>query len=286
LISRPTEKMHMKIPEIISTGNPLVKRILRLQQKLAERKSSGLFVVEGRREVSLALRSGVRVAHLLVCPEIYTADAAYPVDLDEAAGRTLVEVSRAAYNKLAYRENKEGILLVAGKQLPGLDQIILKPDPLVLVLEALEKPGNLGAILRTADAAGMDAVLICDPGTDVFNPNVIRSSLGCVFTVPISVCKPAEATDWIRRLPAGPSGKKPKILAAALQKASDYYLEDLSGPTALVFGAEDKGLSDYWREHADALVRIPMSGSIDSLNVSVSVAILAFDAVRQRRTGK
>lgn len=276
----------MKIPEIISTSNPLVKRILRLQQKLAERKSSGLFVVEGRREVSLALRSGVRVAHILVCPEIYKADAAYPVDLNRETGRTLVEVSRAVYNKLAYRENLEGVLLVAGKELAALDQIGLKPDPLVLVLEAVEKPGNLGAILRTADAAGMDAVLICDPGTDVFNPNVIRSSLGCVFTVPVAVCNPKEAADWIRRLPAGPSGKKPKILAAALQRASDYYLEDLSGPTALVFGAEDKGLSAYWREHADALVRIPMSGSIDSLNVSVSVAILAFEAVRQRKTGK
>jgi RNA methyltransferase, TrmH family len=274
----------MKQPVITSTSNPLVKIVLKLQQKLAERKRSGLFVVEGRREVSLALQSGVRVEHLLVCPEIYQSDGTYPVEMGRETSRHLVEISRKVYNRLAYRENLEGVLLVAGKDLPRPGQIRLKPDPLVLVLEAVEKPGNLGAILRTADAAGIDAVLICDPGTDVYNPNVIRSSLGCVFTVPVTVCSPTEAVDWIRRLPPSLAGKKPRILAAALQTAVDYYSADLTGPTALVFGAEDMGLSEIWRTEADGVVRIPMAGTIDSLNVSVSVAILAFEAVRQRRS--
>lgn len=266
---------------ITSLQNPLVKQIARLQQKAAERKSSGLFVVEGRREVSLALRNGIPTEYLLMCREIHQPDPAYPADLPPSQGKKLLEVSRDVYNKLAYRENTEGVLIVARKQEFPLKSIRVRQNPLILVLEGVEKPGNLGAIMRTADAAGVDAVLICDPATDIYNPNVIRSSLGCVFTLPVIACSPEEALRWIREK-AESSGSVPKVFAAALQTDKLVYAADFTGFTVLVFGAEDKGLSGAWRDAADLLVKIPMAGNIDSLNVSVSVAIMTFEAVRQR----
>jgi RNA methyltransferase, TrmH family len=272
----------METNMITSSQNPLIKTIARLQQKAAERKNTGLFVIEGRREVSLALRARTTVEHLLYCREIFKPDPNYPTDIVFSGDHKLIEVSRSVYNKLAYRENTEGIMMVARRQDVCLKNLRTNPDPLILVLEGVEKPGNLGAILRTADAAGVDAVLICDQGTDIHNPNVIRSSLGCVFMVPVVTCAPEDALQWLRDT-AYRSGDRPKIFAAALQTATDIYSADFSGYTVLVFGAEDKGLSELWREAADELVRIPMAGSIDSLNVSVSVAVLTFEAVRQRR---
>ena len=150
--------------------------------------------------------------------------------------------------------------------------------PLVLVLESVEKPGNLGAVMRTADAAGIDAVIVCNPSTDLYNPNTIRSSVGCVFTVPLVGCTAAEAIQWLRE-------KEIKIFAAALQTDTLYHEQDFRGPAAFVFGAEDNGLSGQWRSAADGIIRIPMNGIADSLNVSVSAAVMIFEAVRQRYTG-
>lgn len=268
--------------QISSPQNPLVKSIVKLQQKASERKKTGHFVVEGRREVSLAIRSGVRVKHMLVCEEIYEPDSQYPVDL-QGDGFRPVLVSQPVYNKLAYRENQEGLLLVGMAKTRIISEFRPRTNPLVLVLEGVEKPGNLGAILRTADAADFDAVVICDPKTDIYNPNVIRASLGCVFTNHIISCEPEALFSWLRQQPPHPSGKKTKLFGAALQTEFDYYDADFSGPSIIVFGAEDKGLSDTMRKAADQLIKIPMAGTIDSLNVSVSVAILAFEAVRQRR---
>ena len=160
-----------------------------------------------------------------------------------------------------------------------LDGLTLSPAPLILVLERVEKPGNLGAVLRSADAAGVDAVLVCDPLTDLYNPNLIRASLGAVFTVPVVSCTSEEAQAFL-------SAHGIAILTAQLQDSELYYQTDMTRPVALVFGAEDKGLSDSWREKADAHIRIPMAGMMDSLNVSVSAAILAFEAVRQRNDKK
>lgn len=260
---------------ITSLQNTLVRKILKLQQKASARRTDGLFVAEGRREVSLALAAGVGIARLLICPEIYRADSSYPIGIEEA-GDACLEVSLQVYNKIAFRKDVEGVVLVGRTPVYQLDGIRMKKNPLFLVVERVEKPGNLGAILRTADAAGVDAVILTDPATDIYNPNVIRSSLGCAFTLPVVTCQTHEAITWLKDNGIG-------IYAAALQTDVLYYDVNLCGPAALVFGAEDAGLGQAWRDAASQIIRIPMSGRIDSLNVSASVAILAFEAIRQRR---
>jgi RNA methyltransferase, TrmH family len=260
---------------ITSLQNTLIRKILKLQQKASARRADGLFVAEGRREVSLAIAAGVEVARLLVCPEIYHADSSYPIGLKEA-GDACLEVSLQVYNKISFRKDAEGVLLVGRTPVYRLDGIRIKECPLLLVVERVEKPGNLGAILRTADAAGVDAVILTDPVTDIFNPNVIRSSLGCAFTLPVITCQTHEAIAWLKENGIG-------IYAAALQTDILYVDVNLRGPAALVFGAEDAGLGQAWRDAANHIIKIPMSGRIDSLNVSASVAILAFEAIRQRR---
>ena len=234
-----------------------------------------MFVAEGRREVSLALASGMSVEHLLVCEEIYRADDGYPIDLGGYPG-SMVRVSKQVYNKVAYRQDVEGILLVSRLSSVTLTDIKLSETPLLLILERMEKPGNLGAVLRTADAAGVDAVILTDPVTDPFNPNVIRASLGCVFTIPVVTCQSDEATAWL-------SVKQIPVYAAALQTDHLYYTADLRSSAAIAFGAEDSGLSQEWRNAAAQIIKIPMAGHIDSLNVAASVAIIAFEAVRQRQ---
>ena len=250
--------------ELLTSGqNPKIKDLLQLETKSRERKARGLFVVEGRREYERAVAAGWETETLFVRegePEAAQADFL---------------VSAALYEKIACRGGTEGIVAVLRMQERTLDSIPLSPAPLVLVLERVEKPGNLGAVLRTADAAGVDAVLVCDPLTDLWNPNLIRASLGAVFSVPTAACTSQEAYAWL-------SAHGISILTAQLQDSRLYYDTDMVRPTALVFGAEDTGLSDFWRERADAHIRIPMAGAMDSLNVSVSAAILAFEAVRQR----
>ncbi len=271
----------MKEP-ITSLQNPLVKKIIKLQQKSAERARSGLFVAEGRREVSLALSQGVEPEHLLFCEGIFENDDAYPVALKEDGKHPMVPVSRLVYNKLAYRKDAEGVMLVGKQRLPGLSQLHLPETPLILVLEGLEKPGNLGAVLRTADAAGVDALILAGSKVDVYNPNTIRASMGCVFTVPVVACSSDEAIGWISDPGNWEKGKEPHVFSAALQTKVNHFEVDMTGPSILAFGAEDKGLSAAWRDIACQTIRIPMSGTIDSLNVSASVAILTFEAIRQR----
>ncbi|MDR4989170.1 MAG: RNA methyltransferase [Bacteroidales bacterium] len=270
-------------PGITSMQNPLVKQVLRLQQKAAERKKTGLFVVEGRREVSLALTHGVNLHQLLLCPEVFTEDPAYPVLTMAAGDRKTVYVSRAVYNRMAYRGDAEGVLMLGEHKSRDPLQLTLPDSPLIVVLEAVEKPGNLGAVLRTADAAGVDAVVLADARTDLYNPNVIRSSLGCVFTLPVVSCSSSEAIAWLTNAGSWPGEKQPRIYAAALQTDTLYYDSDMRGPSALVFGAEDKGLSAPWQAAAHQTIKIPMSGSIDSLNIGASVAVLCFEARRQRQ---
>lgn len=246
-----------------SNRNPKIKDLLLLESKPRERKARGLFVVEGRREYERAKAAGFRTETLFVREGEAEAEQADFV------------VSTALYERIACREGTEGILAVMQARPQTLDDLNLSPAPLVLVLERVEKPGNLGAVLRSADAAGADAVLVCDPLTDLYNPNLIRASLGAVFTVPTAACSSEEAWQWL-------SARNIAILTAQLQDSVLYYECDMTRPTALVFGTEDKGLTTFWRERADAHIRIPMAGKMDSLNVSVSAAILAFEAVRQR----
>lgn len=248
---------------LTSPQNPKIKDLLNLETKSRERRARGLFVVEGRREYERAQAAGWQTETLFVRegePEAERADFL---------------VSGRIYEKIACRGGTEGIVAVMRVQERRLADLPLSSSPLVLVLERVEKPGNLGAVLRSADAAGVDAVLVCDPLTDLYNPNLIRASLGALFSVPTVACSSQEAYDWL-------SAHGIAILTAQLQDSKLYYDTDMVRPTAIVFGAEDTGLSPFWRERADAHIRIPMAGAMDSLNVSVSAAILAYEAVRQR----
>lgn len=261
--------------ELTSTANPRIREAIALQEKSALRRKSGLFVVEGVRETAQALAAGIRLQALFVT-EAAAASPDSPVRACELAGTSVYRVSGTVYAKLAYRGGTEGILAVARTPEHRPEDLKLTDNPLVIVLESVEKPGNLGAVLRTADAVGADAVLVCDPLTDLYNPNVIRSSLGGIFTVPVCALSSEEAAGWISRHGL-------KILTAQLQDSELYYDTDMTCGCALVMGTESTGLTDFWRRRSDARIRIPMLGRLDSLNVSVSTAILCYEALRQRR---
>lgn len=259
------------MPEIItSLHNPKVKELQLLETKSRERRARGLFVVEGLREFDRAVRCGFSPV---------TVFALEGIPCSGNCEDKVFRVSPSVYERIAYRGSTEGLVAIMESRDIRLEDLNPGPSPLVLVLERVEKPGNLGAVLRSADAAGVSAVIICDPLTDIYNPNLIRASLGAVFSVPVVACPSDEAYQWLKL--HGMS-----VLTAQLQDSKPYYDTDMIRPTALVFGAEDTGLSDFWRERADAHIRIPMAGLMDSLNVSVSAAILCFEAVRQRNSLK
>ena len=300
------------MPELItSPSNPKVKRLLALQQKSSERRERGLFVVEGRRELQHCLDAGFEVDTVFVCPALLSAlgSGELPQETSGCAGplppqsggplpltsrgwlrfpeavaaspslqARVFEVSEEVYAKIAMREGTEGVIAEVRMPERRLEDLPLPRNPLVVVLERVEKPGNLGAVLRSADAAGADAVLVCDPLTDLWNPNLIRASVGAVFTVPCAACSSAEAIAFLK-------ARGIRILTAQLQDSSLYYDCDMTVGTALVMGTESTGLTGQWRQAADAHIRIPMLGRLDSLNVSVSAAILLFEAVRQRQHG-
>ena len=276
-------------PEIItSLQNPRVKEVA-LQSSSSLRREKGLFVVEGLREVERCLESGFRLRSVFYCPSVCQHISFPSCDSfrkshvpTPSEGVRIFEVSEAVYGKMAYRGGTEGILAVvcgnAGdRSLEALDRVLSGDTsaPLIVVVESVEKPGNLGAMLRTADASGVSAVLVCDPHTDLYNPNLIRASLGGVFTRNIAVCSSEEAIAWLK-------ARGISILTAQLQDSELYYDTDMTRPTALVFGTEANGLTDIWRRAADAHIRIPMLGRIDSLNVSASMAVLCYEALRQR----
>ena len=244
-----------------------------LSQKSAERRSAGLFVVEGRRELERCLLGGYEVESVFVCPELLGDGG-----LDFLGGSTaeVCQVSPQVYERMAYRGSTEGALALVRSRRLGLEDLRLGESPLLMVLESVEKPGNLGAVLRSADAAAATAVVVCDPLTDLCNPNLIRASLGAFFSVPCVACSSGECIDFLK-------SRGIRILTAQLQDSALYYDTDMRGPTALVMGTEATGLTQQWREAADAHIRIPMLGRVDSLNVSVSAAILLYEAVRQRQ---
>jgi TrmH family RNA methyltransferase len=260
------------IETITSAQNPKVKFLLQLQQKSQERRKAGLFVVEGRRELMHCLEAGFEVDTVFWCPSVEVGTEPLPL-LPE--GVRVFEVTKAVYEKMAYRGSTEGIIAEVRVRSLTLADLQLPEHPLMVVLERVEKPGNLGAILRSADAAGVDAVIICDPLTDLYNPNLIRSSVGGIFSVPCVACSSDECIAFLK-------SHGIQILTAQLQDSSLYYDIDMHRPTAIVMGTEATGLTGQWRQAADAHIRIPMLGRIDSLNVSVSAAILMFEAVRQR----
>ncbi len=267
---------------ITSVQNARVKHVVALQQKSSLRREEGLFVVEGQREIEHCIGCGYEVVELFLLKGREACSCAGSV-LATPHHRTSVPptyVTPQVYEKMAYRESTEGIIAVArakGHQLKDLQ--LRKPNPLIVVLERVEKPGNLGAILRTAEAAGVDAVIVCDPLTDLYNPNLIRASIGGVFSVPTAACTSQDCIAFLK-------AQGISILTAQLQDSYEYYDYDMRRATAIVMGTESTGLTQQWREAADAHIRIPMLGGLDSLNVSVSAAILMYEAVRQRHQQK
>ena len=257
--------LNMEENIITSTQNARIKHVVTLQQKSSLRREEGLFVVEGQREIEHCIACGYEIVELFV---LDTTN--YTGDIEPTF------VTAQVYEKMAYRESTERIIAVAKVKSHKLHDLKFnKQNPLVVVLESVEKPGNLGAILRTAEAANVDAVIVCDPLTDIYNPNLIRASIGGVFSVSVATCASKECIEFLK-------ANKIRILTAQLQDSYDYYDYDMSHATALVMGTESTGLSQQWRDAADVHIRIPMLGRLDSLNVSVSTAILIYEAVRQR----
>ena len=275
----------MRTEIITSAQNPKIKNLLLLQEKSKARREQGLFVVEGRRELEHCLEAGFKVRTVFICPEIIDSAENYFSQgfaknqfsaESSAVDVVVIEIPEPLYRKVAYRESTEGIMAEVEYRSLSLRDLKLPENPLVMVLESVEKPGNLGAVLRSADAAGVDAVIFCDPLTDLYNPNLIRASIGAVFTVPTVAASSEETIAFLQE-------RGIQILTAQLQDSSLYYDIDMRRGTALVMGTEATGLTDLWRKAASAHIRIPMLGRLDSLNVSVSAAILLFEAVRQRQ---
>lgn len=260
---------------ISSFQNPKIKKLLQLQQKSSERRKEGLFVVEGQRELMHCVNAGMVIDSIFYCPEIIGAHSYNDAIGSFPENARCFEVTHDVYEKIAYRGSTEGIVAEIRTKRLSLNDLKLKSNPLIVVLESVEKPGNLGAILRSADAAGVDAVIVCDPLTDLYNPNLIRSSIGAIFTVPCIACSTDECIAFLKQHGI-------TILTAQLQDSHLYYDTDMRRGTAIIMGTEATGLTPAWRKAADAHIRIPMLGKLDSLNVSVSAAILMYEAVRQR----
>ena len=267
---------------ITSVQNARIKHVVALQQKSSLRREEGLFVVEGQREIEHCIACGYKIVDVFTVLSEESAPSGRADGLLLTGDYSVTTTTRQVYEKMAYRGSTEGIIAIAKCKEHSLSSLLLPPssflenqNPLIVVLESVEKPGNLGAILRTAEAAGVDAVIVCDPLTDLYNPNLIRASIGGVFSVPVAVCNSKECIDFLKE-------RKIRILTAQLQDSYDYYDYDMQGATAIVMGTESTGLTPQWREAADAHIRIPMLGRLDSLNVSVSAAILMYEAVRQR----
>ena len=257
--------------QISSVQNPFIKSLVLLQEKAKARKQSGTFLMEGQREISIAIKGGYQIETVLFLPEICTEKEASQL----APTAELIQINKEVFQKLAYRDTTEGILAVAKTKSTLLSDLQLSQNPLILVAEAPEKPGNIGALLRTADAANLDAVIIANPKSDLYNPNIVRSSVGCLFTNQIATGTTAEIIHFLKE-------KNIAMYCATLQNSNGYHLENYTTPTALVVGTEATGLTQEWRDAATQNIIIPMQGEIDSMNVSVAAAILIFEAKRQR----
>ena len=258
--------------KIESPQNAYIKSLVQLQEKSRARKQSQTFLIEGKREIELAQKGAYLLKTLLFFPELTPL-----AEVRTFAGphTEIIEISREVYHKLAYRDTTEGILAIAETKELSLDDLNLGENPLILIAESPEKPGNIGALLRTADAANVDAVILANPKSDLYNPNIIRSSVGCVFTNQIAMATSEETISFLKK-------KNIKIFCATLQDSTAYHTQNYEAATAFVVGTEATGLTQEWRDASTQNIIIPMSGEIDSMNVSVAAAILIFEAKRQR----
>ena len=290
VVSQRAPTVTVIVEKISSLQNPRVKQLVKLRDR-RPRDEAGVFLVEGYRQIRRALEKSVRLTELYMCPEWYLGDQGNEPELiaqAQATGAQVFELSKDAFAKVAYRERPDGLLAVAPQWRRGLTDLEAmlgklihnsRPDPFLLVVEAIEKPGNLGTILRSADAAGVDALIVCDPVTDLFNPNVVRASTGVLFSVPVIIAESREVRAWL---------KEHGVRAVATTPSATALHTDtnLTGPLAIVMGSEQYGLSDFWLAEADERVRIPMAGQADSLNVAMATIITLFEAVRQRGGGR
>jgi TrmH family RNA methyltransferase len=260
---------------ITSLHNPRIRRLAALRER-RERTQTGRTLVEGYDELALALDSGAQPVDLIFCPALFgRPDQAALLERAERAGASVVEVDERVFRKVAYREHPDGWLASFLLPVRRLEELRLGPAPLLLVAEAVEKPGNLGAMLRTADAAGVGAVVACNPRTDWGNPNVVRASKGALFAVQAAAAGTSDVLSWLR-------AQRSRVVVAAPGAATRYTQANLRGPVAIVVGAEREGVSAAWLDGADEAVAIPMFGRVNSLNVSIAAALLLYEAVRQR----
>ena len=266
------KNLFVPLKQITSIQNPYIKSLVQLQEKAKARKQSGTFLIEGKREIELAIKGNYELETILFLPELISKDQITKLTNDPIE---FIEINIEVYQKLAYRDTTEGIIAIAKTKSLSLLNLKLSENPLILVMESIEKPGNIGAMLRTCDAANIDAVIIANPKTDLYNPNIVRSSVGCLFTNQIAVGTSEEIIQFLKN-------KNIAIFGATLQNSNFYHTQNYTIPTALVVGTEATGLTQVWRVNATQNIIIPMQGEIDSMNVSVASAILLFEAKRQR----
>ena len=259
------------LKKITSLQNSFIKSLILLKEKSRVRQKDGFFLIEGKREISLAFKAGYVIDKILFFPKICLVDEVK----EYSEGSELIEINKQIFEKLAYRKTTDGIIGVAKCREHDLTNLELTDNPLILIAESPEKPGNIGALLRTADAANLDAVIIANPRTDLYNPNIIRSSIGGLFTNQIAIANTEQVICFLKQ-------RKIKIYCATLQNTSSYDTHNYKGPTAIVVGDEANGLSEDWGEVASQNIIIPMQGKIDSMNVSVAAGVLIFEAKRQR----
>lgn len=258
--------------QITSIQNPFIKTLVQLQEKAKSRKQSGSFLIEGKREIELAIKGNYKLETILFLPELISEEQITKFSNNQI---DLIEINKEVYQKLAYRDTTEGIIAIAKTKSLQLLDLKLPENPLILVMESIEKPGNIGAMLRTCDAAKVDAVILANPKTDLYNPNIVRSSVGCLFTNQIASGTTDEVIAFLKQ-------NNINIYGATLQNSNSYHEINYTTPTALIVGTEATGLTQTWRDNATQNIIIPMQGEIDSMNVSVASAILIFEAKRQR----
>ncbi len=257
----------------MSLQNGKIKAAAALRDR-RDREKTGLFLIEGYRELKRAIDAGFKIKTLFICPELFLGENEGA--LIRSSGAEVLECSREVFAKISYRDRPDGLLAVAPQTHLNFSDVVLKKNPFFLVAESIEKPGNLGTILRSSDAAGVDAVIVCDPTTDIHNPNVVRSSIGTLFTVPVLEASGEETLSFLKQ-------NKIALVAATPHAKQEFTEVDLTVPLAIVVGTEQYGLSENWMRQADIAVRIPMCGVADSLNVASATTLLLYEVLRQRR---
>lgn len=268
---------------ITSLQNPKIKKAVKLCDR-RERNETGLFLIEGYRELSRAFNGGVSVQTLFICPEFFLGSNENTlVEEFRKTGTEIILCNESVFAKLSYRDRPDGLVAIAIQmRRPLMDlvaKLATKKDPFLIIAEAIEKPGNLGTILRSADAAGVDGVIVCDRCTDIYNPNVVRASVGTLFTIPVVEATSAETLLWLQE-------REIKVVAATPSAKEEFTDAELSGPVAIAVGTEQLGLTEQWMNSSDIKVRIPMHGIADSLNVATATTLLLYEVVRQRRHNK